>query len=76
MTPALTGILQEYLDLRWRMNPVAASIAGLRQFDGLLARYDREAMRDHAAALRSCSLNLEEADAPTLPDEIDRTAAL
>ncbi len=76
MTPALTGILQEYLDLRWRMNPVAASIAGLRQFDGLLARYDREAMRDDAAALRSCSLNLEEADAPTLPDEIDRTAAL
>jgi len=76
VTLALTGTLQEYLDLRWRMNPVAASIAGLRQFDGMLARYDREAMREHIAGLRSCSLGLEEADAPTLQDEIDRTAAL
>ncbi|MBC7790298.1 MAG: DUF885 domain-containing protein [Anaerolineae bacterium] len=76
MTPRFTEIIQEYLDLRWQMNPVAASIAGLRQFDGLLARYDREAMRDHIAALRSCSLSLEESDAPSLQDEIDRTAAL
>ncbi|MGI9076300.1 MAG: DUF885 domain-containing protein [Gemmatimonadaceae bacterium] len=76
MTLPLTGILQEYLDLRWQMNPVAASMAGLRQFDGMLARYDPAALRDHVTALKSCSLSLEEADAPTLQDEIDRTAGL
>ncbi|MEJ7809137.1 MAG: DUF885 domain-containing protein [Gemmatimonadaceae bacterium] len=76
MTPQLDTLLAGYLDLRWHLNPVQATAAGRHEHDGTFARYDRTSVREHAAALRSFTSALEEAEADTLDDEIDRTAAL
>jgi uncharacterized protein (DUF885 family) len=65
-----------YLDLRWRMNPVEATFHGLTDFDGLFASYDDASVREQLDALASYENAIEEAEAETLSEEIDRTAVL
>jgi hypothetical protein len=76
MTPALAPILEGYLELRRQMDPVAATAAGDHALDDRFAAWDRASVREMAAAVRSYASSLEEAEADTLDDEIDRTAAL
>ncbi|MEP6690308.1 MAG: DUF885 family protein [Gemmatimonadaceae bacterium] len=76
MSPSLASVIDGYLDLRWRMNPVAATMAGVHEHDGRLADWSETGVREFAAAVRSYTVSLEEADADTLDDEIDRTAVL
>jgi uncharacterized protein (DUF885 family) len=72
----LADVLEGYLDLRWRINPVEATYVGRTEFDAELPRFDAESTREYVAALRAYTSSLEEAEAATLDEEIDRTAAL
>jgi uncharacterized protein (DUF885 family) len=72
----LADVLEGYLDLRWRMNPVDGTYVGRHEFDSELPHFDAASFREYGAALRSYASSLEEAEADTLDDEIDRTAAL
>ncbi|HEU4563866.1 MAG TPA: DUF885 family protein [Gemmatimonadaceae bacterium] len=73
---ALDDIIEGYLDLRQQMDPVAATASGRHDLDTRFAAFDRSSVREFAAAVRSYASSLEEADADSLDDEIDRTAAL
>ena len=76
MIGSLADVLEGYLDLRWRINPVEGTYVGRHEFDSELPRLDSASLHDYAAALRSYTASLEEAEAGSLDDEIDRTAAL
>ena len=76
MSTSLSAVIDGYLDLRWRLNPVEATFHGVREFDGQLAAYDSESVREQLAALASYESAIEEAEAGTLAEEIDRTAVL
>jgi uncharacterized protein (DUF885 family) len=72
----LSAVIGGYLDLRWRLDPVEATFHGLSEFDGMFAAYDAESVREQIAALVAYENAIEEAEAETLADEIDRTAVL
>jgi hypothetical protein len=72
----LSAVMSGYLDLRWRLNPVEATFHGVTEFDGQFAPYDASSVRAQIAALVAYENALEEAEAETLADEIDRTAVL
>lgn len=76
MTTSLTAIIDGYLELRWQLDPVAATAAGAHEHDHRWPDRSQAAVRTLAAALRSYAGSLEEAEADSLQDEIDRTAAL
>ena len=69
-------IERSYFDLRWHLDPVAASQAGLTTHDGQYGQYGAEPMRAHLAALKALAAALEEAAVGSLDEEIDRTALL
>ena len=69
-------IARSYFDLRWHLDPVAATQAGVTAHDDRFGRFSPAALAPHLVALRSIVAALEEAAAPTLDDEIDRTALL
>ena len=73
---ALREIARSYFDLRWHLDPVAATQAGLTDYDDRFGRFSPDALRPHLAALKSIGSALEEAPAESLDDEIDRTALL
>jgi uncharacterized protein (DUF885 family) len=72
----LADVLEGYLDLRWRINPVEGTYVGRHEFDADLPRFDPASLREYDAALRAYTSSLEEVEADSLEDEIDRTAAL
>ncbi len=72
----LTRLAESYLDLRWHLDPVDGSGAGAASHDDRLGTFDDESVRQHVAALRALMHAVEEFDAPSLDDEIDRTALL
>lgn len=76
MTGTLAEVLDGYLDLRWRINPIEGTYVGRHDFDGELPRFDARSLREYTAALRAYTTSLEEAEAANLDEEIDRTAAL
>ncbi len=76
MPSALNDLVSSYLDLRWHMDPVAATTAGLTEHDHRLGRFTVEDVREHIVALRSLAGALEEVELSELDDEIDRTALL
>ena len=76
MTRSLEDVFDGYMDLRWRLDPVEATFAGMHELAGEFARYDADSIREQVAALRSYTAALEEVEADTLDEEIDRTAAL
>ncbi len=73
---SLAGLVASYLDLKWNIDPVAATLAGLTEHDHRLGRYSEEDTRQHVAALKSMGAALEDVSVLTLDDEIDRTALL
>jgi Uncharacterized protein conserved in bacteria len=76
VTRSLEDVFDGYMDLRWRLDPVEATFAGMHELAGEFARYDADSIREQVAALRSYTAALEEVEADTLDEEIDRTAAL
>ena len=67
---------RSYFDLRWHLDPVAASQAGVTAYDDRYGRYGPDTLEPHLAALKSLAVALEEASTDQLEDEIDRTALL
>lgn len=72
----LAGLVPSYLDLRWHMDPVAATAQGLTQHDGLLGDYSAANVQLHVVALKSLAGSLEAVTSDSVEDEIDRTALL
>jgi uncharacterized protein (DUF885 family) len=72
----LADVLEGYLDLRWRINPVEGTYVGRHEFDSELPHFDAASLREYTAAMRAYASSLEEAEADSLDDEIDRTATL
>ena len=67
---------RSYFDVRWHLDPVAATLAGLTTHDDRFGRYSPAALAPHLAALKSIGLVLEETTVDGLETEIDRTALL
>jgi uncharacterized protein (DUF885 family) len=76
MAGALKDLVRSYLDLRWHLDPVSATQAGVRAYDDRYGRYGPETLVPHLAAFRALAAALEESTGPTLDEEIDRTALL
>jgi len=72
----LAELAQSYFDLRWHLDPVAGSRAGVTHYDDRFGRFATEALRPHLAAIKSLMSALEELEPADLDDEIDRTALL
>lgn len=72
----LDDLARSYFDLRWHLDPVGASQAGVTSHDGRLGRFGKTTLAPHLAALKALAAALEEADTDTLDEEIDRTALL
>jgi len=70
------AVERSYFDLRWHLDPVAASQAGVFTHDQRYGRFSPDALHPHLAALKALGTALEEAGADALQDEIDRTALL
>lgn len=73
---ALDDLARSFLDLRWHLDPVEASGAGLAAHDHRLGRFTEDDVRQHVAALRALMGAVEEVPVGDLEDEIDRTALL
>lgn len=73
---ALRQLCESYCDLRWHLDPVEGSGAGLPAHDGRLGTFTDEGVRQHLAALHALGAAVEALDLETLDDEIDRTALL
>jgi hypothetical protein len=69
-------IERSYFDLRWHLDPVAATQAGVKAYDDHYGRFSPKALAPHLAALKSLGSALEEATTDQLEEEIDRTALL
>jgi len=72
----LAPLIESYLDLRWHLDPVAATAAGLTDYDSRLGTYSEEQVRQHLAAFKSTAIALEAASLDSIDEEIDRTALL
>src|SRR5256886_1777433 len=69
-------IERSYFDLRWHLDPVGATQAGVKTYDDRYGRFSPSALAPHLAALKSLAAALEETTAAELGVEIDRTALL
>lgn len=74
--PALQQLTESYCDLLWNLDPVAATAAGVSRYDDRLGLYADDDVRRYVAAFKSLSSSLEECEAESLDDEVDRTALL
>jgi hypothetical protein len=69
-------VVRSYLDLRWQLDPVAASAAGVVEHDSRLGHFSASDTRTAVAALRSMAGALEEVEVDALADAVDQTAVL
>jgi len=69
-------LVRSYLDLRWQLDPVAATMAGVETHDAHLGHFSAPDTKIALAALRSVAAAFEESPAESLEDQVDQTAAL
>jgi len=69
-------LVRSYLDLRWQLDPVAASQAGVEAHDGRLGDFSKPQSKAAVAALKAMAAAFEYGDAATLAEEVDQTAVL
>lgn len=72
----LAPLVDSYLDLCWHLDPVAATEAGIAEYDARLGAFTEDDVKEHVAALRSIEGAIEALDIANLEDEIDRTVIL
>jgi uncharacterized protein (DUF885 family) len=70
------AIERSFFDLRWHLDPVSATQAGVPGYDDRYGRFGSESLAPHLAALKALAAALEEASVDGLDEEIDRTALL
>ena len=73
---AYRELVRSWLDLKWQLDPVAATAAGVGTHDGRLGNFRRPDVRAAIAACRSMSGALEGCEVTDVQDEIDLTALL
>jgi hypothetical protein len=76
VVPPSDALCRSYLDLRWHLDPAAATAAGVAALDGRLGRFDDQSIREHLAAFRALEAGVEELAVEAPEDELDRTALL
>ncbi|MEK6768695.1 MAG: DUF885 domain-containing protein [Gemmatimonadota bacterium] len=69
-------LVASYLDLRWQLDPVAATYAGVGAHDARLGNFTRAEVRASVAALKAMALAFEGCEVESLGDRIDQTAVL
>jgi uncharacterized protein (DUF885 family) len=74
--PAYGELVRSYLDLRWQLDPVAASQAGIERHDGRLGEFSTPQVKAALAALKAMAAAFEYCEAASLADEVDQTAVL
>jgi uncharacterized protein (DUF885 family) len=74
--PDYRELVRSFLDLRWQLDPVAATQAGVPAHDARLGAFTRADVRTAVAALKAMALAFEGCEPESLADEIDRTAVL
>src|SRR5439155_322819 len=62
-------IERSYFDLRWHLDPVAATQAGIKTHDDRYGRFSPGALAPHLAALKALAAALEETASSQLDDE-------
>jgi len=75
-TSEFAQLVDSYLDLKWHLDPVEATSAGLQEHDHRLGAFGEDDLKQSLAALKSLGSALESAVTESLQDEIDRTALL
>ena len=70
------AIERSFFDLRWHLDPVTATQAGVSGYDDRYGRFSPAALGPHIAALRALGAALEAVSVEALDEEIDRTALL
>ncbi len=76
MAPDYRDLVRSFLDLRWQLDPVAATQAGVRAHDARLGRFTRADVKQAVAALKAMAGAFEESETAGLAEEIDQTAVL
>ncbi|HVO34448.1 MAG TPA: DUF885 domain-containing protein [Gemmatimonadales bacterium] len=74
--PDYRELVGSYLDLRWQLDPVAATQAGVHAHDGRLGEYARPQVKIALAALKSMAGAFEYCETESLADAVDQTAVL
>jgi hypothetical protein len=76
MDPSYRELVRSYLDLRWQLDPVSATMSGVGDFDATLGHFAAADMKAAVAALRAMGGAFEVVEAGSLADEVDQTAVL
>ncbi len=74
--PDYRELVRSYLDLRWQLDPVAASQAGVEGHDGRLGEFSKPQVKAAVAALKAMAAAFEYGETGSLADEVDQTAVL
>jgi len=74
--PAFRELVRSYLDLRWQLDPVAATQAGVHAHDGRLGEFAPPQVKIAVAALKGMAGAFEYCEVESLADEVDQTAVL
>ncbi len=74
--PDYRELVRSYLDLRWQLDPVAASQAGVVAQDARLGQFSKPQMKLALAALKAMAGAFEYCEVQRLEDEVDQTAVL
>jgi hypothetical protein len=74
--PDYRDLVRSYLDLRWQIDPVAATQAGAEGHDARLGEFSKPQVKAAIAALKSMAAAFEYCETTTLDEEVDQTAVL
>jgi uncharacterized protein (DUF885 family) len=74
--PGYRDLVASYLDLRWRLDPVAATTSGVSEYDARLGQFTQSDIKVAVAAMKSVSGAFEALDLDELEEMIDSTALL
>ena len=74
--PDYRDLVRSWLDLRWQLDPVAATQAGVSAHDGRLGTYTKPQVKQSLAALKAMAAAFEYCETASLHEEVDQTAVL
>ncbi|UCD25447.1 MAG: DUF885 domain-containing protein [Gemmatimonadota bacterium] len=73
---AFDRLVASCLDLKWHLDPVEATNAGIQDHDHRLGAFSADELKQSLAALKSLSSAVEGATMDSIQDEVDQTALL